>query len=35
MNRALGEFVRRAWITVDGTTVRLDDADALRHFAES
>jgi CRP-like cAMP-binding protein len=35
MNRALGEFVRRAWITVDGTTVRLDKPDALRRFAES
>ena len=35
LNRALGEFARRAWITVDGTSVRLDDADALRRFAES
>lgn len=35
MNRALGEFVRRAWITVDGTTVQIHHPAELRRFAES
>ncbi|HJQ43571.1 MAG TPA: Crp/Fnr family transcriptional regulator [Jatrophihabitantaceae bacterium] len=35
LNRALGEFARRGWLTVDGTAVQLDDPDALRRFAGS
>jgi CRP-like cAMP-binding protein len=35
LNRALGEFGRRGWVTVDGTTIRLDDAAALRRFTDS
>jgi CRP-like cAMP-binding protein len=35
LNRALGEFTKRGWITVDGTSVRLDNADALHRFADS
>jgi CRP/FNR family cyclic AMP-dependent transcriptional regulator len=35
LNRALGEFARRNWITIDGTSVLLRDVAALRRFAES
>jgi CRP/FNR family cyclic AMP-dependent transcriptional regulator len=35
LNRALSALAHRGWITVEGTTVRLDDADALAKFAES
>lgn len=35
LNRALGEFCRRGWTTVNGTQVRLDDLEALRRFADS
>jgi CRP/FNR family transcriptional regulator, cyclic AMP receptor protein len=35
MNRALGEFARRAWITVDGSTVQIHRPAELRRFAES
>jgi len=35
LNRALGEFTRRGWIAVDGTAVRLGDAEALRRYADS
>jgi CRP-like cAMP-binding protein len=35
LNRALGEFARRSWIALDGTTVRLHDPGALRRFAGS
>ncbi len=35
LNRALGEFARRNWISIDSTTVLLRDVPALRRFAES
>ena len=35
LNRALGDFTKRGWITADGTAVRLDNRDALMRFAAS
>jgi CRP-like cAMP-binding protein len=35
LNRALATLVNRGWITLEGTTVRLDDPPALERFAES
>jgi CRP-like cAMP-binding protein len=35
LNRALNEFARRGWVTADGAVIQLDDAAALRRFAES
>lgn len=35
LNRALGEFTRRSWISIDGTRVRLDDKTALSRYAGS
>jgi CRP-like cAMP-binding protein len=35
LNRALSALVQRGWISVEGTTVRLNDAAALTRFAES
>lgn len=35
LNRALSEFGRRGWLTVEGSTVRLDDVAALRRFTDS
>lgn len=35
LNRALGDFARRGWITVHGTTVSIEDSAALRRFAQS
>ena len=35
LNRAMSTLVNRGWITLEGTTVRLDDAASLAKFAES
>jgi CRP-like cAMP-binding protein len=35
LNRALGEFSKRGWISTDGTAVRLDNREALTRFARS
>jgi CRP/FNR family transcriptional regulator, cyclic AMP receptor protein len=35
LNRAMATLANRGWITLEGTTVRLDDAAALERFAES
>ncbi|HLY33717.1 MAG TPA: Crp/Fnr family transcriptional regulator [Jatrophihabitantaceae bacterium] len=35
LNKAMSALAQRGWIVVEGTTVRIDDADALTKFAES
>lgn len=35
LNRALSALSHRGWITIEGTTVRLDDSAALARFADS
>jgi CRP-like cAMP-binding protein len=35
LNRAMSTLAQRGWITLDGTTVRIDNIDALNRFAES
>jgi CRP-like cAMP-binding protein len=35
LNKALSALVQRGWIVVEGTTVRIEDADALTRFAQS
>ena len=35
LNRALGDFTKRGWISVDGKSVRLHNRDALTRFANS
>lgn len=35
VNRALSALSHRGWITIEGTTVRLDDSAALARFADS
>ena len=35
LNKTLGEFAKRGWITVDGMSIRLDKPDSLDRFAES
>jgi len=35
LNRALSALTHRGWITVEGTTVRIEDVAALTNFAES
>jgi CRP-like cAMP-binding protein len=35
LNRALSDLAHRGWITIEGTTVRLDDFAALARFADS
>jgi CRP/FNR family transcriptional regulator, cyclic AMP receptor protein len=35
LNRAMSTLAHRGWITVEGSTVRIDDITALARFAES
>jgi CRP-like cAMP-binding protein len=35
LNRAMSTLAQRGWITLEGTTVRIDDEAALTRFAES
>jgi CRP-like cAMP-binding protein len=35
LNRALGEFTKRGWMSADGTAIRLDNREALTRFARS
>jgi DNA-binding GntR family transcriptional regulator len=35
LNRAMSTLAHRGWITLEGTTVRIDNEAALTRFAES
>jgi CRP-like cAMP-binding protein len=35
LNKAMSTLAQRGWITVEGTTVRIDNVEALTRFAES
>ena len=35
VNQALGEFQRRGWLKLDGTTIHLLEPDAMRRYADS
>jgi hypothetical protein len=35
VNQALGEFQRRGWLKLEGTSIRLLDSPALSRYAEA